>query len=125
MRKLILATLAAAAVAYGGTAFAQSHQGGSLGINPGGNQMATTNVPPPPDIGSRQGGYLGQNPGANLKPAQAPTGDMRGSPTAWCMGSTDPFRCRSKAAVEHEYCMTKEERYYAGCRAALHQMFFK
>ena len=71
------------------------------------------------------GGYLGQNPGANLKPAQTPTGDMRSSPTAWCMGSTDPYRCRSKAAVEHEYCMTKEERYYAGCRAALHQMFFK
>lgn len=122
MRTLILAALAAAALAYGGTAFAQSHQGGPLGLNPGGN-LAATSVPPPPDIGSRQGGALGRNVGADLKPARAPEGDMRESATAWCMSASEPYRCRSHDQAEHAYCVSKDPQHYASCRFALDQMW--
>jgi hypothetical protein len=122
MRKLILATLAAVALTYGGAAFAQSQQGGYLGQNPGGQQSASAAAPA--RIGaSGQGGYLGQNPGGGLKPASRPAeADMRNSPTAWCTKSPEPYRCRSRAAVEHEMCVTKDPQYYASCRFALDQM---
>jgi hypothetical protein len=122
MRKLFLAALAAAALTTGGAAFAQSQQGGYLGQNPAGQQTASAAAPARIG-GSGQGGYLGQNPGGALKPAgRVAETDMRGSPTAWCAVSPEPYRCRSRAAVEHEMCVTKDPQYYASCRFALDQM---
>ncbi len=87
--------------------------------------------------GSRQGGYLGVNPGAQVPPpaavppqlgfAPAPSGssDMMASPTAWCEKSTDPSRCRGRAAAEHQICSDGQRtpESYANCRTAMHQMF--
>jgi hypothetical protein len=59
-------------LAAAGPAMAQSHQGGYLGLNPGGH-MIHSDVPPPPEFGSGQGGNLGKNPGAHLAaPSEAP-----------------------------------------------------
>ncbi len=64
IRSLIAAGLTAGVVLVAqGSAFAQSGQGGYLGVNPG------ANVPTAGAVvarhGSGQGGYLGLNPGAN------------------------------------------------------------
>lgn len=66
MRSFITAGALAGAllIGAGGAAFAQSHQGGYLGLNPGAG--VTTAAPVAPAQGSGQGGYLGLNPGANL-----------------------------------------------------------
>jgi hypothetical protein len=78
-------TIAAGAVAIGvlfgaaGAAFAQSHEGGYLGINPGAGVSAAGPVVVP--HGSGQGGYLGLNPGAHLRaagPAQPEHGSGEG-----------------------------------------------
>ena len=121
MRKMLLAATAALAlgIGYGGAALAQSHQGGYLGENPG-TQLAAGIAAP--TRGSGQGGYLGVNPGANLRPATAPAGDMRSSPTAWCVSSPEPSRCRARAAAEFQICITKDPSVYASCRFALDQM---
>jgi len=70
MRSLIVA--GALLLASAGGAFAQSGQGGYLGIDPGAHQVAapsaTTWRP-----GSGQGGYLGIDPGAHLSAAPAAT----------------------------------------------------
>jgi hypothetical protein len=122
MRKLLLAAVAVTALGWAGGAMAQSHQGGYLGQNPGGQQTAA--APRPADVGSRQGGYLGLNPGANLAPAKAPEGDMRSSPTAWCATSLEPSRCRGAAAVDnHRMCL--EASNYDACRFAFDRMYFK
>jgi len=42
MYKLFLGVVTAVILAYGGNAFAQSGQGGYLGLNPGGHQTAAT-----------------------------------------------------------------------------------
>src|SRR5262245_22482826 len=91
---LTIALLAASATA----ALAQSHQGGYLGLDPGG-QTATRAAPaaPPPAHGSGQGGYLGLNNGAHLAPA---TPEPTTGPLAWCVHSPDPSHCRGRAVVE-------------------------
>jgi hypothetical protein len=120
MRKTILAALAAAVLAYGGSAFAQSHQGGYLGQNPGAHQTASTAAPAPPDVGSHQGGYLGLNHGAKLAPAPTAADDMRSSPGAWCrVASVEPGRCAGRAQFDHAYCMQKDADHYASCRRAM------
>jgi hypothetical protein len=69
LRQMIGACAVASAVLLGaaGAAFAQSHQGGYLGLNPGAG--VTTAGPVAPAHGSGQGGYLGLNPGAGLTAA--------------------------------------------------------
>jgi hypothetical protein len=68
-RQTIAAGAVAGAVLLGatGAAFAQSHQGGYLGLNPGAGLTAAG--PVVPTHGSGQGGYLGINPGAGLTAA--------------------------------------------------------
>jgi hypothetical protein len=123
MRKLILAAAAAATLMFAGGAFAQSQQGGYLGVNPGGHQTASTAAPAPADVGSGQGGYLGRNPGAKLAPARTATDDMRSSPTAWCRAaSVEPGRCAGRAQADHTYCMQKDPEHYASCRRTLDYM---
>ena len=119
MRKVFLAAFTVAALAFSGGAFAQSHQGGYLGLNPAGGQVAA--APAPSDVGSHQGGYLGQNPGANLAPARAPdASDMKANPMAWCNASSiEPGRCRSRAQYDHAYCMDHNADHYAACRRAM------
>ncbi|MEJ0070057.1 MAG: hypothetical protein WDO24_16565, partial [Pseudomonadota bacterium] len=63
-------------VATAGGAFAQSHQGGYLGLNPGANVPVSHGVEP--QVGSGQGGYLGLNPGADLT-ASASSAPVQGS----------------------------------------------
>jgi hypothetical protein len=122
MRKLILAMAALAALALAPAAFAQSHQGGYLGLNPGGQVASQATGPAQP--GSQQGGYLGQNPGAAQTPARTAGAASTESATGWCTASPEPSRCRARSAVEHDMCskpdMTAER--YAHCRFALDQM---
>jgi hypothetical protein len=59
-----------------GGAFAQSHEGGYLGINPGAHVAVSHGIDQ--QTGSGQGGYLGLNPGANLT-ASATTVPAQGS----------------------------------------------
>jgi hypothetical protein len=67
IRTALFSGLTAGVLLASGGAFAQSHQGGYLGLNPGAN-VATGTVQAPAK-GSGQGGYLGLNAGAN--PAQS------------------------------------------------------
>jgi hypothetical protein len=76
MRRVLTIAAALTFFATAGSAFAQSGQGGYLGLNPGKN-VATTTTRPAPSQGSGQGGYLGKNPGAGLSAAQA--APIRGS----------------------------------------------
>jgi hypothetical protein len=78
MRRVL--TIAAALAFFGtaGTAFAQSGQGGYLGLNPGKGVGVNTTLAPP-QHGSGQGGYLGLNPGADVTTARAQTAPTRGS----------------------------------------------
>ena len=71
---------------------------------------------------SQQGGYLGLNPGKELQTAKIPAETMTDSPAAWCRFSPEPSRCRARAAVEHEMCRGKEGASYASCRFAMDQM---
>jgi hypothetical protein len=113
-RTAFLALLGTATLA-GGPAFAQSQQGGYLGLNPGTHQTASTVAPA--RVGSGQGGYLGLNAGADLKPAPAETADMKTSPMAWCrMASIEPGRCMSRATYDHAYCIEHDPDHYATCR---------
>jgi len=70
MRTLIVMTSVGLLLTAGG-AFAQSGQGGYLGVNPGKNLESASQDPvkPPPVRGSGEGGYLGVNPGKNLESA--------------------------------------------------------
>jgi hypothetical protein len=90
-------TIAAAAVAStvllgaAGAAFAQSQQGGYLGLNPGGHLTAAG--PVVPEHGSGQGGYLGLNPGAHLTaagPAQPEHGSGEGGYLGMVPGGNPP-----------------------------------
>src|SRR4051812_49222847 len=122
MRKLILAMAALATLALTPAAFAQSHQGGYLGLNPGAQVAARATAPTPSN--SQQGGYLGQNAGASQTPARTASAGIMESPTAWCGNSPEPSRCRARSANEHTMCAkpdTTAER-YAHCRFALDQM---
>ncbi len=119
MRKLFLGV----ATAYGGNAFAQSQQGGDLGLNPGGHQTAT--APAPTHPGSGQGGYLGLHAGAHLAPAPAIDGDVKSAPTAWCRKSPEPSRCRGRAEMDHAQCMAENPDHYESCRFAFDRMWFK
>jgi hypothetical protein len=72
MNKRMFVIVTTVLLAGAGAAMAQSHQGGYLGVNPGGH-LATPSQPPPPEFGSGQGGYLGRNPGEHLAaPIQPP-----------------------------------------------------
>ena len=118
MRKLLL--VATALMLGCGGALAQSGQGGYLGSDPGAAGSAGAPAPRP----SRQGGYLGIDPGAHQQSAQAPQGgDMRRSPTAWCVYSPEPDRCRGRAIDEDRICAKHEGPSYARCRAAMDQMY--
>jgi hypothetical protein len=84
MRRVL--TIAATLAFFGtaGAAFAQSGQGGYLGLNPGKGVGVNTTVAPSPH-GSGQGGYLGLNPGANVRTAQ--TAPTRGSGQGGYLGA--------------------------------------
>jgi hypothetical protein len=69
MRSLALAGVLVLATA--GAAFAQSQQGGYLGINPGANVTVSHGLGV--TQGSGQGGYLGLNPGADQTTAAGAT----------------------------------------------------
>ena len=43
------------------------------------------------------------------------------SPSDWCMRSPEPYRCRGRAAMEHDMCMDSSGS-YDSCRFALDQM---
>lgn len=76
MRNRIFVLAAVALIAGAGAAMAQSHQGGYLGLNPGGH-LATPTQARPPAFGSGQGGYLGKDPGAHLAtPTQVPPAEF-------------------------------------------------
>ncbi len=79
-----------------------SGQGGYLGLGAGSHQASAESMAPHESHQGDQGGYLGRTAGADLKPLVMPTGDMRESPTKWCPKSTDLYRCRTRAAVEHQ-----------------------
>jgi hypothetical protein len=69
IRTTIATGLMAGALFASGGAFAQSHQGGYLGINPGAHLASASAATP--THGSGQGGYLGIDPGARLTESQA------------------------------------------------------
>lgn len=65
--RTIIATLALVPLLAAGAAFAQSHQGGPQGENPGANlPVASTRTPAA--HGSGQGGAIGLNPAASTNP---------------------------------------------------------
>jgi hypothetical protein len=80
-RSIMLAS--AILFATAGGAFAQSHQGGYLGLNPGANVAVSHGVAP--SVGSGQGGYLGENPGADIT-ASAAVGPVHGSQEGGYLG---------------------------------------
>jgi hypothetical protein len=103
-------------------AFAQSHQGGYLGLNPAHDvaaRTAPTDGSAAPAHGSGQGGYLGLNNGGHLMPA-AP--EPTTGPLAWCVHSPDPSHCRGRALVENDICKDKTGAHYDACRQAIDQM---
>jgi hypothetical protein len=103
MRKLFLGVATVAILAYGGSAFAQSQQGGYLGLNPGGHQSA----------------------GAKLAPGNAIDDDPQTAAMAWCRKSPEPSRCRGHAIEDHKQCMAENPDHYESCRFAFDRMFFK
>ena len=123
MQKMFFAAIVAATLASAGGAFADSRQGGYLGLNPDG-QLAAASTPSSL-FGSRQGGYLGLNNGAQLKPlppAEEDAAEARMSPRAWCKSSTEPSRCWATAEREHASCMATSPDHYEACRFALDKM---
>jgi hypothetical protein len=114
-----LALVAVLFLATAPSAFAQSHQGGYLGLNPAHDLAARTvpTDPAPPAAPSGQGGYLGLNAGAHLGPVtpQPTTG-----PLAWCVNSPDPSHCRGRAFVEDQIC--HDAAHYDACRRAIDPM---
>ena len=83
-RSLILAGGLLLATTVG--AFAQSHQGGYLGVNPGAGVPASHGVAV--EHGSGQGGYLGIDPGDHVGPSiQAPPAE-EGSGQGGYLGNT-------------------------------------
>jgi hypothetical protein len=71
IRTALLSGLTAGVLLASGGAFAQSHQGGYLGVNPGAQVIPHATVAAPTQ-GSGQGGYLGLNAGARLTSSGAP-----------------------------------------------------
>ena len=71
IRTVLLSGLTAGVLLASGGAFAQSHQGGYLGVNPGAQVIAHDTVAPATK-GSGQGGYLGRNLGGKLTPSDQP-----------------------------------------------------
>ena len=117
MRRTFLAAVGVAALALGGAALAQSHQGGPV------DQTASLNPSRIP--GSHQGGPLGLNHGASVKPlppAEEAAAEARMSPHAWCTSSVEPSRCRANAEREHASCMSTSPDHYEACRFALDKM---
>jgi len=94
MHKLFLGVATAAVLAYGASAFAQSGQGGYLGMNPGGHQTAAT-----------------------PEQTRAAEDALKASPDAWCRTNSSVMdRCIGKAESEHTYCMQHDPDHYASCR---------
>jgi hypothetical protein len=83
MRSLALAGVLVLTTAGG--AFAQSQQGGYLGLNPGANVQVSHGLGI--TQGSGQGGYLGENPGANAT-SSAATEPTYGSGEGGYLGMT-------------------------------------
>jgi len=124
LRTAFLAALGAATLAGSGTGFAQSHQGGYLGVDPGAHQTASVAAPARP--GSGQGGYLGLDAGADLKPAPVMEGDERSSPMMWCQKTPgDRDICMKNAEADHKQCMAEDPSHYDACRFAFDRMHFK
>jgi hypothetical protein len=121
MRKIV--TIAAMVVCVGtaGASFAQSGQGGYLGLDPGAHVAPATTVPP--QLGSLQGGYLGKNVGQTATPLKPVTAaDYLTAPAAWCQNSVEPSRCRSRAEDDHAWCMAHNPARYADCRRTMDYM---
>src|SRR5260221_11390870 len=97
MRKRLLALAALAALSLAPSAFAQSHQGGYLGLNPGG-QIASRAATPTPQSGSLQGGYLGQNAGSSQTPPRTASAAPMESATGWGVNLPEPSRRRARSA---------------------------
>jgi hypothetical protein len=92
MRKQLIALTGVVLLASAGAAFAQSQQGGYLGLNPGTNVTVSHGIGT--NSGSGQGGYLGLNPGANLTASAAATpakGSGEGGYLGMIPGSTSGF----------------------------------
>ncbi len=114
MRKLLQAIVIVTSMASIGPAFADSHQGGYLGLNPGANAIASSAGP---QAGSLQGGYLGKSAGAELQPlVHAGLVDAHSAPGAWCDDAIDRSRCLRRADLDHQYCMGHDADHYARCR---------
>jgi hypothetical protein len=97
MRNLFLAALVAVTLMGAGGAFAQSQQGGYLGINNGAQAKA-------------------------LPPAEEAAAEAKMEPRAWCKSSTEPSRCWANAEREHASCMSTSPDHYEACRFALDKM---
>src|SRR5258708_29804258 len=118
MRRFLTIAAALALLGAAGTASAQSHQGGYLGLNPGkdigASQLAGVPALGAPQPGSGQGGYLGKNAGGSQTPLKPATpAEYLTSPVAWCSNSIEPSRCRPRAAEDHAWCLQHRPDNYA------------
>ncbi|MEJ0070998.1 MAG: hypothetical protein WDO24_22230 [Pseudomonadota bacterium] len=125
MRKTILAAIAVATLACSGGAFAQSQQGGYLGQNPGGHQLATTAAP---------SGRAGLAPGRLSRPQprldpEAAAGRRRssrrdGDVAARLVQVVDPSRRAAgrPRSASNRSCLDTSPNNYAACRFALDKM---
>jgi hypothetical protein len=89
IRTTVATAITATALLVSGAAFAQSNQGGYLGINPGAH-LASAGAGAgraAPTQGSGQGGYLGIDPGAHLMSIPA-TPPAQGSGQGGYLGIT-------------------------------------
>ncbi len=112
MNAKLLAIATAAALVFSAPAFAQSQEGGYLGVK----------LPQAPELAATTpGGYLGKGAGRDLKPMpRSVVTDVKASPTAWCVDSIEPRRCAGgKAVFEHAYCLERNPEHYESCRRAL------
>jgi len=90
---MLFAAIAAVSLASAGGAFAQSQQGGYLGENPGGHQIAAA-------------------------PMHSADDDFKtAAPDAWCRANSFwQDRCASRAQGDHSYCLQHDPDHYANCR---------
>lgn len=98
MRRSLIALSTTVLLASAGAAFAQSQQGGYLGVNPGSNQ--TTSAATGSEHGSGEGGYLGKNPGSMQSSSSVSPNDPsysdNGAPRAGASASGDYY-----APIQH------------------------
>ncbi|SRR5258706_2380875 len=95
MKRILTVAAALAVFGMAGTAYAQSGQGGYLGLNPGKN-VGTSAARSAPAQGSGQGGYLGKNPGAGVSAAASEAPPRRGSGQGGYLGKRNPVDTSNK-----------------------------